>query len=249
MRRAAFALVSAWLVSGIAAPGVGAANLSGAGDAGAAKREAVPLALARTAGSAGGMSPCSDPAYTLIGGRWKQTYHWAFTYSSVPASLGRAAVETVIKRSVSNITGARNDCGMPDNVSAKHVYDGRTSTQPGISRWATCDGSDGWNVIGFGRLPKGVLAVTCTDVRHGSIVEADIRINSRYNWAVSTAKCFHQELIEPTLTHEVGHVFGLGHVGERRHPLLTMSTASDGPCSDDASTLARGDVLGLEKLY
>lgn len=155
----------------------------------------------------------------------------------------------MIERSVSNITDARNDCGIPDNVSAQHVYDGRTTTNPGITRWATCRRSDGWNLVGFGRLPRGVLAVTCTDIRHGRIVEADMLINNRYSWAVSAAKCFRQELLEPTVTHEFGHVFGLGHVGERRHPLLTMSTTSDGPCSNEASTLGRGDIRGLEALY
>jgi predicted Zn-dependent protease len=82
------------------------------------------------------------------------------------------------------------------------------------------------------------------------ITEADIKINSRYVWAATVATCKNrQELIEPTVTHEVGHVYGLGHVGERKHPLLTMSTASDGPCNNAASTLGLGDMKGLEALY
>ena len=80
------------------------------------------------------------------------------------------------------------------------------------------------------------------------MAEADIRINNQYPWAATMATCNNEELIEPTITHEVGHVFGLGHVGERKHPLLTMSVASDGACNNAASTLAWGDIKGLESL-
>jgi predicted Zn-dependent protease len=108
---------------------------------------------------------------------------------------------------------------------------------------------DGQNVVSFGPLPRGILAATCTRHRRNRIVEADIRINSRYDRALKRANCSNQELLEPTVTHEVGHVYGLGHVSDKRHPRLTMSTRSDGACSDAASSLGLGDILGLERLY
>lgn len=175
--------------------------------------------------------------------------HWTFNAATTPSRLNAAAVEAVIRKSYTNVTRVSNDCGRADNVGAHQTYDGHSSRMPDVSRWGYCTRFDGHNVIAFGRLPRGILAVTCSDISGGRIHEADILVNSRYNWAVSVGKCHRQELLEPTVTHEVGHVFGLGHVGERRHPLLTMSTASDGDCNNEASSLGLGDMLALEKLY
>ena len=104
--------------------------------------------------------PCIDSAYSLLGGKWKQTLNWRYQSSSKPAGLNGAKVLKVIKRSFDNITGARNDCGLADTVSATAQYLGTTSTKPNVSKRARCSPSDGLNVVGFGRLPNGILAVT-----------------------------------------------------------------------------------------
>jgi hypothetical protein len=209
----------------------------------------IALPVTSSAGAAATRSPCQDGAYSLIGGRWNKTVHWTFNAASTPAGLTKAAAEAAILKSFNNITHAFNDCGRGDNVSAKHAYDGRATRGPNISKRGYCTPADGRNAVAFGRLPWGILAVTCTRRLGSFIGEADIRINNRYSWAASVKTCHNQELIEPTITHEVGHVFGLGHVGERKHPLLTMSTASDGACNNAASTLGLGDMKGLEALY
>lgn len=192
---------------------------------------------------------CNDPAFRLAGGHWTRPVHWTFMSSSTPASLGVATTESVLVKSFNNITGAHNDCGRQDKVGAQNVYDGRSDRSPGVTRVVKCARGDGHNVIGFGRLPRGILAATCTRRDGNRIVEADIRINTRYAWALSAQSCNKQELLEPTITHEVGHVYGLDHVSERGHPLMTMSRSSDGPCNNAASTLGLGDMLGLEALY
>lgn len=194
-------------------------------------------------------APCQDGAYSLIGGSWNQTVHWTFNSASTPASLTVDVAEAALVRSFDNITSENNDCGRPDTVSAKHAYDGRAVRAPNVSKSGYCTASDGKNAVGFGRLPFGILAVTCVMTTGNRIVESDIRINTRFQWAATVGECNHEELLEPTITHEVGHVFGLGHVSERRHPLLTMSTISDGQCNNAATTLGKGDMLGLEALY
>lgn len=196
-------------------------------------------------------APCDDRAYTLLGGRWNEPLGWLYQSSSTPSSLGSSAVLTVLKRSFDNITGARNDCGLADTVSATSSYLGATGFAPSVTKRGRCAARDGHSVVGFGPLPSGILAVTCVRSNGtGRMTEADIRVNSNIDWALSVSTCsFFEELLEPTMTHEIGHAYGLGHVSESKHGRLTMSTTSDGPCSNAESTLGLGDVRGLRHLY
>jgi hypothetical protein len=243
--RAGLAIAGAVVALGGLVPGAAASALIGSDGA----PRIAAIASARAAGSGGKVTPCSDGAYSLIGGRWSHAMHWSFNASTTPKGMNMALTEDVVRKSYSNVTGAYNDCGRADRISAQNVYDGHTTRLANVSKGGWCTQGDNRNVVSFGRLPQGVLAVTCTESRHGEITEADIRVNSHYNWALSKSTCSHQELLEPTLTHEVGHVYGVGHVGERKHPLLTMSVASDGACNNEASTLGLGDMLALESLY
>lgn len=187
--------------------------------------------------------PCNDGAYNLTGGRWTKTLKWSFRASSTPAGLIRADALRAIKRGYGNIVNARNDCGRPDRVSATASYLGKTSARP------NCSTRDQRNVVGFRSLPADVLARTCWWVSSGRIIEADIQINSGFAWATSLASCRFQPMLEAVMTHEVGHAFGLGHVGERKHGRLTMSTRLDGNCNNGEATLGLGDVRALQQLY
>ncbi len=188
--------------------------------------------------------PCFDKAYKLIGGTWRNgSYSWSFNGSSVPRSLNRAAVRQTIIRSFHNLTSEHNDCGRPTSVAIQATYLGSTK------RGANCNSRDGANVVAFGRLPSGVLAVTCYWTSRGHIVEADMVINSGESWALSLQGCREQVMLESTVTHEAGHVFGLGHVSERRHGRLTMSPYIDGVCENQEATLGWGDIRGLNALY
>lgn len=187
--------------------------------------------------------PCRDGAYKLEGASWRSTYRWWFRAGSTPGGLSRANAEKTLKRGVNNIVNARNDCGRAAQVSARAKYRGRTKAV------ASCKRTDGRNVVGFRRLPAGVAARACWWMQGNRIVEADVQINSTIRWATSLASCTNQLMLEAVMTHEAGHVFGLGHVGERRHGRQTMSTYIDGPCNNQESTLGLGDLRGLEALY
>ena len=188
--------------------------------------------------------PCADSAFKLLGAKWPQgSYEWSYNAASTPNYLGALATRRLISKSFTNVTTAQNNCGIADDVDATHTFLGNTSSR------ARCASRDHNNVIGFKSLDFGVLAVTCFWTFNGRMVEADMQITTREHWALSKATCDSEPLLEATVTHEAGHVYGLDHVGERRHGRLTMSPFLDGPCNNNEATLGRGDIRGLQQLY
>lgn len=234
-RRRVAALAAALAVLAIAAGPAGAQSTHHEDAVQRANRASAPIGVAP--------APCQDSAFRLFGAKWTKPFEWSFRASTTPAGLNTSTVAAILQRSFSNITDARNDCGRADAIDATHSYLGTTGRRP------DCGSRDGHNVVGFGRLPLGVLAVTCYWIRSGQMVEADIKINSRESWALALDSCNGRPMLEATITHEAGHVFGLDHIGERRHGRLTMSPYLDGPCENDEASLGLGDLLGLEQLY
>ncbi len=199
-------------------------------------------------------SACSDRRYNLLPMKWAVTWEWYFNASSTPRGVIKTVrAETALKAAVASITGERNDCGRPDRVSATASYLGRTSTRPGVDNG--CTTRDGKSVVGFGDLPTNVLGLTCTTYQIipravDRAVESDVLFNKAdFSWATSLSTCNgNRAMLRSVATHEFGHVFGLNHVSETSHGNATMSPAI-GPCDDSAFTLAKGDMLGLEKRY
>ncbi|HUP83981.1 MAG TPA: hypothetical protein VM284_07320 [Candidatus Limnocylindria bacterium] len=207
------------------------------------------IRLAAVASFEDDLSACTDRAHQLFAYHWAGSYDWFFNDTSTPAGLDHDEVLAVLERSIGNITEARNDCGLPDNVSATAQFMGTTDEKTGIIAPLECPAGDGVSIVGFGRLPPDILGLTCPIWHDDVVTEVDISLNNRMDWALSVDECFFQELLEATATHEFGHAFGLAHVNEGKHPDLTMSTISNGPCSADEISLGLGDILGLEQMY
>jgi hypothetical protein len=198
---------------------------------------------------------CTDSAGSWLGMQWSQPYRWWFNVGSVPDYLAPAGpVSDLIQRAAHNLDTARNDCGLSGGLRLSQLLVGATNRATGVRGDGTCDAPDNRNVVSFGTLASGLLALTCVWwVRNGGdgrTVEADIRINSTPDlFAVQpSADCRERWDLEGTLTHEFGHVFGLGHVSYAQHSELTMSDGLP-PCSTQFRGLGLGDYLTLREHY
>ncbi|GEP39455.1 hypothetical protein NPS01_31180 [Nocardioides psychrotolerans] len=157
------------------------------------------------------------------------------------------------------MAGADNDCGRGHNVNRDANYAGITSLNPNIALNADgdviCSGnSDSISVVGFGKLPEGVLGVSCpkrSSLDSKELIVDDIRISqdsSTFTLTPNALGCVSRYDLQALVTHEFGHFFGLGHVSESKRQQMTMSPLV-GACTAAERTLGLRDMLGLEVLF
>ena len=203
-------------------------------------------------GLAGGRtsSECASRSYYSY--PWRiPSYRWSLQSASIPWYLrgrtnGTLYVLNQLKYAASNITGADNVCGRGDYISATHTFLGYTSRSNNISTGASCTGGDGYSVVNFGYLPSGVLGMACAYGTSGGVArEGDVRMNLRARWETLPGWCSSETLIQAAMTHEFGHVFGLGHVYSSPQ---TMNPYVPN-CSLSPTTLGMGDLTGFERKY
>lgn len=192
---------------------------------------------------------CEDTAGSRAGHKVKGTFSWRYNPARHPKIRG--SERKAIKVAATSLVNGKNDCGLPRKFATKHRYLGKTKKAVGCT---TNGGSvlNKTNVVGWKKLTEGVLAVTCSWRVRGSkkLYAADIAINTRYKWFTKKvpAGCKNTFDLRSTMTHEWGHVFGLGHVSDRTHGTQTMAT-SIAPCTTYARTLGAGDHRMMRKLY
>ncbi|MCL4812547.1 MAG: matrixin family metalloprotease [Vicinamibacteraceae bacterium] len=123
---------------------------------------------------------------------------------------------------------------------------------------------DGITVIGFALQPDLERTLGAThytiDITTGRIVEADIFLNSRFDWSVAAGGEPGRFDVESIALHEVGHLFGLGHSalgeterqGSGRRLLAAgsvMFPIAFPPGSLEGRRLRPDDVAGISDLY
>jgi hypothetical protein len=199
--------------------------------------------------------PCYDDANQEFAQESDQRIWW-YKMTSTPSELTNSDALAAIRAGVNDMTHAENDCigqgwgNAPTNNTAS--YSGTTSRTADISA-GSCQSSsarDGVNVVDFGDLPTGELGLTCAYYFPVSneMTEADIRFNKfDATWTTNplSTTCSNRYDVESVSAHEHGHSFGLSHVAENGHGLLTMSPTLQGPCERVERTLGRGDWLGI----
>jgi hypothetical protein len=194
---------------------------------------------------------CGDAAGAWLGMRWTGTYRWTMRPTGMPGYLGAfPPVRDAVRAAANAVDRGHNSCGLAGDLALSQRYSGETTRDAGINADGTCGARDERNVVAFGRLDGGLLALTCLWWSKGRTVESDVRISDAQNMFTLDpgAGCSGSWDLQGTLTHEFGHVFGLGHVSYAEHGELTMSDGLPA-CSANFRALGLGDYQTLRNQY
>lgn len=136
---------------------------------------------------------------------------------------------------------------MSADPNVQLVYDGTTTQSP----------SNYDDVVGFN---SAILNAAATDIPTSPTYYGfEIKVSSTVSWSWTpcsppgqpcTTLTENSDDIQGPLTHEWGHVVGMGHVLAQQDEYLTMNPGVEG-CTGCrlANTLGLGDVLGVRHIY
>ena len=218
---------------------------------------------------AGGSPPaCSDGARAALfpeKTHWRRgtAAQWRYNNSGRYPVYLAADYADALKTSFDNITSLFNDCGYRWHPNLFNQYLGyATHTGPNI-RSGVCKDPDAYSIVGWSSFvtsKDGILALACVWRNATEITTADVTMNNSMWWDIPEVNPYYYEWCEPyapapevdlesVMTHEFGHVAGLGHVAESTHGNLTMSETINEYCGISERTLGYGDAIGLGNLY
>lgn len=145
---------------------------------------------------------------------------------------------------------------MPPSGGITYAYQTTTKSAPGRA--------DGRNVVGWGSLSSGTLAVTTVWYypTSGQIVETDIAFNNRYKWAYTEPSCDVSKIgcnpdpagpagtydVRNIGTHEAGHTLMLLDLYNSSNSALTMY-GYGGVNELYKDSLGQGDINGIDAAY
>jgi hypothetical protein len=154
----------------------------------------------------------TDVSGQIVPIRWTNfPVRYFVTNTDVPG-VAAPALQSAAARSFATWSGV-------PSASVSAEFAGFTSANPFID--------DGMTVIGFRDRPdldRTLGATTFTlDAATGTILQADIFLNSSFNWSVAPGGESGRYDVESIATHEVGHLFGLSHSALGETELLDAS--------------------------
>lgn len=195
-----------------------------------------------TAGSStvAGIDECTDPTFTPTGPRWYAgdlPVEWRFRRGSVPDGVGRFRSQYSLQRAHQVWSRAETDCKSKDDVSLQFRFGGDSKRKVAY---------DGVNLVDFGHLGAGSLAMNYTWFQGGHILEVDLRLNRHdYRWT-NRPGGKNRYQVANVAAHEIGHQVGLDDLGDPHGALTMFGRMSKGEMSN--MTLGRGDLKGAATL-
>lgn len=193
-------------------------------------------AAAETTGGPAAADECTDPAFVPSSALWTSEdmpIAWRFHKGSTPPEVSQFLAKRAMRKAHRVWPNSLSNCSGADRLSFRFNYLG------GSARTVKYDGT---NLIEFGQLDSGALAVNYTWYKGDRILEVDMRLNKGdYSWtARQEGKSRYN--VANVVTHELGHQIGLEDLSDP-HGSLTMFARIDRG-ETDKLTLGRGDLKG-----
>jgi len=144
----------------------------------------------------------------------------------------------------------------PDHVQLSTQFAGFTTLEPDVR--------DGQNVLGFQSRPDldHTLGSTSfqTNATTGALISADIFLNTTFQWSVASGGQTSRFDVLSIMTHEIGHLLGLGHsaLGETTSSgggrsvtgkRAVMFPIAYGPGTIEDRTIEADDIAGITDIY
>lgn len=208
-----------------------------------ARSAAASAAAAAPAAATAATTKCTSTANARNGYRWASTVQWYYNESGQKSSYAKDA----LRKAANAWTGTISSCDRTVTSSARNSYVRLATQAPGLTDKGACSKSNGYSVVGWGKLPSGTLGVTCVWYDGNGIAkESDQRYATSYKWS-STAACSGARFdTQAVATHEWGHLYGLGHVKTGTGQVMEPS---GGYCDTGSRTLGLGDMTGIAAIY
>lgn len=194
---------------------------------------------AKNATGAGQTEECKDPAFLPTGRSWSAAdmpVQWRFRRGSTPPENSIYRTQAALRDAHGVWPTSRSRCSDQDQIDFAYEFAGLTDKTVKY---------DGTNIIEFGPLGSGALAINYTWFSGTRILETDLRLNrTDYNWTNRPGGKKYQ--VVNVASHELGHQVGLDDLGDPHGGLTMFGRISRGEVKK--TTLGSGDLRGAGRL-
>ena len=182
---------------------------------------------------------CKDPAFVPTGRSWSAAdmpVKWRFRRGTTPPENSIYKTQAALRDAHGVWPTARSRCTEQDSIDFAYEFAGLTDKTVKY---------DGANIIEFGPLGSGALAINYTWFSGTRILETDLRLNrTDYNWTNRPGGKKYQ--VVNVTAHELGHQVGLDDLGDPHGGLTMFGRISRGEVKK--TTLGQGDLRGAGRL-
>ncbi|MDP9069104.1 MAG: hypothetical protein M3N53_12280 [Actinomycetota bacterium] len=183
---------------------------------------------------------CADPTFVPTGRSWSaqdMPVVWRFRRSSTPAENSIYVTQRALRTAHGVWPTSNSRCTNRDSIDFAYEFAGLTGKTVKY---------DHVNIVEFGALGSGALAINYTWFSGTRILETDLRFNrTDYGWTNKPGGDKKYQVVN-VAAHELGHQVGLDDLSDPHGGLTMFGRISRGEVKK--TTLGSGDLRGAGRL-